>query len=73
MGWMKAHKALLNTAARVVQLESPIHGTHVLQLPSPYVVNPLVHHTAAQSLEDIPVASEFSDVFPEDLRGMPLD
>jgi hypothetical protein len=32
-----------------------------------------VHHTIAQNLEDIPVACEFPDVFPEDLPGMPLD
>jgi hypothetical protein len=29
--------------------------------------------TVAQNLEDIPVACEFSDVFPEDLPGMPPD
>jgi hypothetical protein len=32
-----------------------------------------VHHTVAQNLEDIPVACEFPDVFPEDLSGMPPD
>jgi hypothetical protein len=32
-----------------------------------------VHHTAAQNLEDIPVACEFPDVFLEDLPGMPPD
>jgi hypothetical protein len=32
-----------------------------------------IHYTAAQSLEDIPMACEFPDVFPEDLQGMPLD
>jgi hypothetical protein len=32
-----------------------------------------VHHTAAQNLEDILVACEFPDVFPEDLPGMPPD
>jgi hypothetical protein len=73
MGWMKAHKALLNTATRVVQLDSLIHGIHVLQLSSDPVATPSVHHTAAQNLEDIPVACEFPDVFPEDLLGMPLD
>jgi hypothetical protein len=31
------------------------------------------HHTIAQNLEDIPVACEFPDVFPEDLPGMPPD
>jgi hypothetical protein len=37
------------------------------------VATPSVHHTAAQNLEDIPVAYEFPDVFPEDLPGMPPD
>jgi hypothetical protein len=73
MGCMKAHKALLDTATRVVHLDSPIHVIHDLQLSSPSAANPSVHHTAAQSLEDIPVAYEFPDVFPEDLSGMPLD
>jgi hypothetical protein len=73
MGWMKAHKALLGTAIRVVHLDSPIHGIHVLQLSSPSAANPSVHHTAAQSLQDIPVACEFPDVFPEDLSSMPPD
>jgi hypothetical protein len=50
MGWMKAHQTLLNTATRVVHLDSPIHGIHVLQLSSPSAANPSVHHTAAQSL-----------------------
>jgi hypothetical protein len=32
MGLMRAHKALLDTATRVVQLNSPLYGTQVLQL-----------------------------------------
>jgi hypothetical protein len=70
MGWMKAHKTLLDTAARVVHLDSTIQGVHVLQLSSSSTANTSVHHTTAQSLEDIPVACEFPDVFPEDLPGM---
>jgi hypothetical protein len=37
------------------------------------VAAPSVHHTAAQNLEDIPVAYEFRNIFPEDLPGMPPD
>jgi hypothetical protein len=73
MGWMKAHKTLLDTAARVVHLDSPMHGIHVLQLSSPSVVSSSVHHTATQNLEDISIACEFPDVFLEDLSGMPPD
>jgi hypothetical protein len=32
-----------------------------------------VHHTVVQNLEDIPVACEFPNVFPEDLSGMPSE
>jgi hypothetical protein len=54
-----------------VHLDSPIHSVHDLQLSLSPAANPSVHHTAAQSLEDIPMAYEFFDVFPEDLPGMP--
>jgi hypothetical protein len=73
MGWMRVHKALLDTATRVVQLNSPLYGTQVLQLSVIPVATPSVHHTAAHNLEDMPVACEFPDIFPEDLPGMPLD
>jgi hypothetical protein len=71
MGWMRAHKALLDIATRVVQLDSPLYGTQVLQLSVIPVATPSVHQTAAQNLEDIPVACEFLDIFLEDLPGMP--
>jgi hypothetical protein len=73
MGWMRAHKALLDIATRVVQLDSPLYGTQVLQLSVIPVATPSVHHMAAQNLDDIPVACEFPDIFPEDLPGMPPD
>jgi hypothetical protein len=57
----------------VVHLDSPIHGIDVLQLSSTSIATPSVHHIVAQNLEYIPVACEFSDVFPDDLPSMPLD
>jgi hypothetical protein len=73
MGWMKRHKALLDTMARMVHLDSLVHGSITLQLSLPSAVPPSVHHTTTQNLEDIPVACEFLDIFPEDLSGMPPD
>jgi hypothetical protein len=64
---------MLDTTARMVHLDSLVHGSTTLQLSLPSVVPPLVHHTAAHNLEDIPMASEFPDIFPEDLPSMPLD
>jgi hypothetical protein len=73
MGWMKGLKVVLDIAARTGHLESPAHGNVVLQFPLPTSTTSALHHTAAQNLEDIPVACEFLDVFPEDLPGMPPD
>jgi hypothetical protein len=73
MGWMRAHKELLDIATRVVQLDSPLYGTQVLQLSVIPVATPSVHQTAAQILEDILVACEFPVIFSEDLSGMPPD
>jgi hypothetical protein len=73
IGWMKGHKAVLDIAAHTVHLESPTHGNVVLQLPSSTLNSSSLHSTATQNLEDIPIACKFSDVFPEDLPGMPPD
>jgi hypothetical protein len=73
MCWMKGHKAVLDIVAPTVHLESPTHGSVVLQLPSPASTTSALHHTAAQNLKDISVACEFPDVFSEDLPGMPPD
>jgi hypothetical protein len=71
MGWMEVHKALLDTTAQVVHLDSPMHGIHVLQLSSSSIPTSSVHHTAVQNLEGIIAACEFLDVFPEDMPSMP--
>jgi hypothetical protein len=73
MNWMRDHKALLDTASRTVQLDSLDHGVVVLQLSSPLSTTPSLYHATTQKLEDIRVACEFSDVFPENLSGIPPD
>jgi hypothetical protein len=50
-------------------LDPPVHGITVLQLPTHPVTAASLHHLAAPSLEDIPVACEY----PDDLSGMPPD
>jgi hypothetical protein len=65
--------AELDTAARVVRLDSPAHGIVTLQLSLPSVPTISVQHTTAKNLEDIPIVWEFHDVFPEDLPGLPPD
>jgi hypothetical protein len=53
-----------------VHLDSPEHGSATLQLALTPVNSAVVHHLAAQNLEDISVDCEFPDVSPEDLSGM---
>jgi hypothetical protein len=38
MGWMKRHKAMFDTTARRVHLDSPVHGSTTFQLSLPSVV-----------------------------------
>jgi hypothetical protein len=66
MSWMRDHKALLDTATRNVQLDSPVHGITILQLSTHPVIASSLHHLTTPSLEDIPVAHEYLD----DLPGM---
>jgi hypothetical protein len=73
MGWMKRCKAVLDITMRTVHLEYPTHGSIVLKLLPPISIALALNHTVAQNLEDIPVACEFLDIFPEDLPGMPSD
>jgi hypothetical protein len=73
MNWMKRHRALLDTATRTIHLDSLECGNATLQLALTPVTFAAVHHTVTQNLEDILVACEFPDVFPEDLPGIPLD
>jgi hypothetical protein len=69
--WMKRHKTMLDIAKRLVYLDSLIYGKVVLQLPVVVRIGASVHHIVAESIEEIPVVQEFSDVFPDDLPGIP--
>jgi hypothetical protein len=73
MSWMKENKAMLDIAALTVHLGSSTHDSVSLRLSSPTSIASALHHTTAHNLKDIPVAYEFSDVFSEDLPGMPPD
>jgi hypothetical protein len=73
MSWMKVNKAVLDIVAHTVHLGSSTHDSVSLRLLSSTSIASAFHPTTAQNLEDIPVACEFPDVFPEDLPRMPPD
>jgi hypothetical protein len=71
MSWMKRHKTVLDISARLVHLNSPVYGKVTLHLPAISRIKASLHHVVERRLEDIHVVREFSDVFPDDLPGMP--
>ncbi|WVZ97250.1 LOW QUALITY PROTEIN: hypothetical protein U9M48_042800 [Paspalum notatum var. saurae] len=74
MDWMKEHNVLLDITSRTVQMRSSKSGkTMHIHLPSHKHSPPTVNATEAQLIEKIPVVSDFPDVFPEELPGLPPD
>jgi hypothetical protein len=78
MDWLRKHNGLIDSAKKAVRL-TPSSGNEL-----EYVVENLVtdniasnrivlNQLDAASTLDIKTLSEFLDVFPEDLPGMPLD
>jgi hypothetical protein len=68
---MKLHRAVLDIAGRLVRLDSPVYGKVVLHLPVISRIKAYLHHVNELKLEDIHVVHEFSNMFPDDLPGMP--
>jgi hypothetical protein len=73
MNWMKMHQAVLDISAHLVHLNSPIYGKVSLQLPPVARLQASIYTIVVKGLDEIPVVHEYSDVFPDDLLGMPLD
>jgi hypothetical protein len=71
MRWMKMHKAILDIAARVVHLDSPVYGKGIFHLSAIAHIKASLHHVVELKLENIHVIQEILDVFPDDLLGMP--
>jgi hypothetical protein len=71
MSWMKMHKVMLDIATRLVYLNSPMYGKVTLHLPAIFHIKASLHHVVERRLEDIHMVREFSDVFSDDLPGMP--
>jgi hypothetical protein len=68
---MKLPRVVLDITGRLVHLDSPVYGKVILHLPAVSRIKASLHHMVELKLEDIHVVREFSDVFPDDLPGMP--
>jgi hypothetical protein len=72
MNWLAQHKAILNTDLRTIRLS---YGQEevLLSIPVATTTKPFgrVYEAIIPEIQDILVICEFSDVFPEDLPGLP--
>jgi hypothetical protein len=76
MNWLDKYQAIISCDKRTVKLMSPLGEEVVAELVPPEPRKGSCHQMVVDSskadpLEIIKVVSEFPDVFPEDLTGMP--
>jgi hypothetical protein len=76
MNWLDKYQAIISYDKRTIKLVSPLGEEVVAELISPEPRKGSCYQMAidsneSDSLEIIKVVSEFPDVFPEDLPGMP--
>jgi hypothetical protein len=76
INWLDKYQAIISCDKRIIKLVSPLGEEVVTELVSPESRKGGCHQMAidskkADSLETIKVVSEFPDVFPKDLPGMP--
>jgi hypothetical protein len=78
MDWLSKHKGMINCAKKAVRLTTS-SGKEVEYVAENLVTdksasnNIVLNHLDATSTLDIRIVSEFLDVFPEELPGMPPD
>ena len=72
MNWLTKYQVCINCATREVNLTS-LNGQLTKFYARKHIPKPELVCTAMVELEFIPVVSEYPDVFPEELPGMPPD
>ena len=73
MNWMEDQGVLLDTLSQFVHIKFSPHGSMTLHLMDHGSLTHTVNQVERKSLAEIPVVCEYSDVFPDDLPGMPPD
>ena len=71
--WLTKHQAVIDIAARVIEVHSPICGEITLYLPDQGCTRSCAFVMVNSPVEKIPVVRDYPDVFPEELPGMPPD
>jgi hypothetical protein len=72
MHWLRSCDGVIQCRKKLVLLTSP-QGERIEYVGTPSSNSATVNLVEGKALEDIRAVSEFPDVFPEDLPGMPPD
>jgi hypothetical protein len=71
--WLSQHHAVIDVAARAIEIHSPLDGEITLYLPDQGCTRSCVFTMIESPVEKIPVVCDYPDVFPDELPGMPPD
>jgi hypothetical protein len=71
--WLSRHQAVLDIAARAIEIHSPTYGETKLYLPNQGCTRSCAFTMIESPVERIPVVCDYPDVFPDELPGMPPD
>jgi hypothetical protein len=71
--WLSRHHALIDIAARAIEIHSPINGAITLYLPDQGCTHSCALTEVESPVERILVVCQYPDVFPDELLGMPPD
>jgi hypothetical protein len=71
--WLSRHQAVIEIAARAIEIHSPTCGELMLYLPNQGCTRSCAFTLIESPIERLPVVCEYPDVFPDELPGMPPD
>jgi hypothetical protein len=71
--WLTRHQAIIDVAARAIEVHSPTCGETTLYLPDQGCTRSCAFVMIESPVEKIPVVCDYPDVFPDELPGMPSD
>jgi hypothetical protein len=71
--WLTRHQAVIDIAARAIEVHSPTYGETTLYLPNQGCTRSCAFVMIESPVERILVVRDYPDVFPDELPGMPPD
>jgi hypothetical protein len=71
--WLTRNQAVMDIAARAIEVHSPTCGETTLYLPDQGCTRSCAFVMLESPVEKIPVVCDYPDVFPDELPGMPPD